>query len=148
MQPQQGGVPAGPPAVSATGPWSGRYLVGLGGTISGFAVTADGTWTLRVQQRTSALTIDPATGVSGEGPDVVAYAEAAAWAATVDYDGPGPIVVRSVTVTGSQELVNEAGGFSGEVEVPAGPGSSRSTPSAPGRCNPRDPPPPRDADSH
>ena len=73
VQPQQGGVPAGPPFATVEGPWSGRYLVGLGGTISGFAVTADGDWTLAVEQRNGALTFDPTAGVTGENPDVVAY---------------------------------------------------------------------------
>ena len=49
VQPQQGGVPAGDPVASVTGAWSGRYLVGLGGTISSFAITADGDWTLTVE---------------------------------------------------------------------------------------------------
>ena len=83
VQPQQGGVPSGAPFASVTGAWSGRYLVGLGGTISGFAITADGDWTLTVQQRSSALAFDDATGVSGENADVVAYDDTAPWAATV-----------------------------------------------------------------
>ena len=123
VQPQQGGVPAGAPVVSATGPWSGRYLVGPRRDdlrLRRHRRRRPGR--SRVQQRSSALTFDPATGVSGENPDVVAYDEAAPWAATVGYDGPGPIVVRSVTVSGSQELVNQAGPFSGDIEVPAGPG--------------------------
>jgi hypothetical protein len=121
VQPQQGGVPSGTPFASVTGAWSGRYLVGLGGTISGFAITADGDWTLTVQQRSSALALD-ATAVSGENADVVAYDDTAPWAATVSYDGSGPIVVGAATVSGVQELANQSGPFTGEIEVPAGPG--------------------------
>lgn len=122
VQPQQGGVPVGAPMVSVTGPWTGRYLAGLGGTISAFAVTADGGWTLTVQRRETALAFDEAAGVSGENPDVVAYDDSAAWTATVTYEGNGPITLTAVTVSGSQELVNQAGPFSGDIEVPAGPG--------------------------
>jgi hypothetical protein len=122
VQPQQSGVPAGPPIASAAGSWSGRYLVGLGGTISSFAVTADGNWTLTVQQRTSALAFDSSAGVTGENADVVAYSDAAPWTVTVAYDGDGPIVVRAVTVSGPTELVNQAGPFEGDIVVPAGPG--------------------------
>lgn len=123
VQPQQGGVPAGAPLFAeVTGAWSGRYLVGLGGTISAFAVTADGNWTLRVQQRSSAVAYDPAAGVSGDGPNVASYGEAAAGAVTVTYEGPGPIVIRAVNVSGPQDLVNEAGAFTGEITLPSGPG--------------------------
>ena len=115
---------------------SGRYLVGLGGTISGFAITADGDWTLAVEQRSSALTFDPAAGVTGENPDVVAYGDAAPRTAEVVYDGSGPIVVSAVTASGTQRLVNQPGPFSGPIEVPAGPASSPSTPPAPGRSDP------------
>ena len=78
VQPQQGGVPLGGPLVSVTGGWSGRYLVGLGGTITAFDVVADGDWTLTVQQRGTALVFDAVAGVAGENPDVVAYSDAAA----------------------------------------------------------------------
>ena len=122
VQPQQGGVPAGRPLASVTGAWSGRYLVGLGGTISGFAITADGDWTLTVEQPSSALALDAAAGVSGQNADVVAYSNTEAWPVTVSYDGTGPIVVASTTVSGVQELVNQAGPFTADVEVPAGPG--------------------------
>jgi hypothetical protein len=122
VQPQQGGVPVGEPIGAVTGAWSGRYLIGLGGTISGFAVTADGDWTITVEQQNSALTFDDTAGVSGENADVVRYDDAAPWSATVAYDGTGPIVVRAVTVSGAQELINEAGPFTGAIEVPAGPG--------------------------
>jgi hypothetical protein len=122
VQPQQGGVPAGAPFATVTGPWQGRYLVGLGGTISGFAVTADGGWTITVEQRTGALPFDDAAGVDGENADVIAYDDAAPWGATVSYEGTGPIVIRAVTVSGAQELINQAGPFAGAIEVPAGPG--------------------------
>ncbi|HET9665400.1 MAG TPA: hypothetical protein VFP09_01530 [Desertimonas sp.] len=122
VQPQQGGVPAGPAFATVEGPWSGRYLVGLGGTISGFAVTADGDWTLAVEQRNGALTFDPTAGVTGENPDVVAYENAAPWTATVAVDGAGPIVVSAVTLAGAQPLVDQTGPFTGTVEIPAGPG--------------------------
>jgi hypothetical protein len=122
VQPQQGGVPAGAPFATVTGPWQGRYLVGLGGTISGFAVTAGGDWTLTIEQRSSALAFDAVSGVDGENADVIAYDDAAAWAATVSYEVPGLIVIRAVTVSGAQELVSQTGPFSGEIEVPAGPG--------------------------
>jgi hypothetical protein len=122
VQPQQGGVPVGTPLASVTGAWSGRYLLGLGGTISGFAITADGDWTLTVEQRSTALTFDPTTGATGENADVVAYDDAAPWTATVAYEGSGPIAVRAVTLSGAQELVNQAGPFTGDIEVPAGPG--------------------------
>ena len=122
VQPQQGGVPSGAPFASVTGPWSGRYLVGLGGTISSFAITADGDWTLTVQQRGSALSLDEATGVTGVNADVVAYDDTAPWTATVSYEGSGPIVVRAATLSGVEELLNQAGPFTGDVEVPAGPG--------------------------
>ena len=122
VQPQQGGVPVGAPMVSVTGAWTGRYLAGLGGTISAFAVTADGDWTLTVQRRETALAFDETAGVSGDNSDVVAYNDATVWTATVTYEGAGPIIVTAVTVSGSQELVNQAGPFSGDVEVPAGPG--------------------------
>ena len=72
-----------------TGAWSGRYLVGLGGTISSFAITADGDWTLTVEARSSALAFDAPSGVSGQSPDVIGYDDAAAWSATVSYDGTG-----------------------------------------------------------
>ena len=122
VQPQQGGVPLGGPLLSVTGAWSGRYLVGLGGTISAFDVTADGDWTLTVEQRGTALVFDAAAGVVGENPDVVAYSDAAPWSPSLIYDGSGPIVVRAVTVTGDVDLVNQDGPFSGTIDVPAGPG--------------------------
>ena len=122
VQPQQGGVPAGDPVASVTGAWSGRYLVGLGGTISSFAITADGDWTLTVEARSSALAVDAPSGVSGESPDVIGYDDAAAWSATVSYDGTGTIVVTAVTVSGAQQLVNQAGPYTADIEVPAGPG--------------------------
>ena len=122
VQPQQGGVPVGDPFANVEGPAVGRYLVGLGGTISGFAITADGDWTLAVEQRSSALTFDPAAGVTGENPDVVAYGDAAPRTAEVVYDGSGPIVVSAVTASGTQRLVDEPGPFSGPIEVPAGTG--------------------------
>ena len=40
----------------------------------------------------------------------------------VIYDGSGPIVVRAVTVSGTEDLVNQHGPFTGTIEVPAGPG--------------------------
>jgi hypothetical protein len=122
VQAQQGGVPVGPAMVSVTGSWTGRYLAGLGGTVSAFAVTADGAWTLTVQRRETALAFDEAAGVSGENPDVVAYDGTAGWTATVTYEGAGPIVVSAVTVSGSQELVNQPGPFTGDIDIPAGPG--------------------------
>jgi hypothetical protein len=122
VQPQQGGVPAGAPFATVTGPWEGRYLVGLGGTISGFAVTADGDWTITVAQRSSAQRFDAASGVDGANADVIAYDDAESWAATVSYAGPGPIVIRAVTLSGQREMVNQAGPFSGGIDVPAGPG--------------------------
>ena len=122
VQPQQGGVPLGGPLVSVTGAWSGRYLVGLGGTITAFDVIADGDWTLTVQQRGTALVFDAVAGVAGENPDVVAYSDAAPWSPSLIYDGSGPIVVRAVTVTGAEDLVNQDGPFSGPIDVPAGPG--------------------------
>jgi hypothetical protein len=139
VQPQQGGVPAGTPFATVTGPWSGRYLVGLGGTISGFGVTADGDWTLTIERRDSALPFDATSGVDGENADVIVYDDAAAWSATVSYEGPGPIAIRAVTVSGSQELVNQGGAFSGQIEVPAGPGFI--TVEAPGRWSLRPPAP-------
>jgi hypothetical protein len=122
VQAQQGGVPVGAPMVSVTGAWNGRYLAGLGGTISAFAVTADGDWTLTVQRRETALTFDEAAGVSGENADVVAYDDDAVWSVALTYEGAGPIIVNAVTVSGSQELVTQAGPFTGDIEVPAGPG--------------------------
>jgi hypothetical protein len=122
VQPLQGGVPVGAPIVSVTGAWTGRYLTGLGGTISAFSVTADGDWTLNVERRETALAFDEATGVSGENPDVVAYNDDAASTASVTFEGAGPVVVTAVTVAGSQELANQAGPFTGDIEVPAGPG--------------------------
>ena len=68
VQPQQGGVPVGAPMVSVTGAWTGRYLAGLGGTVSAFAVTADGDWTLTVQRRETALAFDETAGVPGRTP--------------------------------------------------------------------------------
>jgi hypothetical protein len=122
VQPQQGGVSAGDAIVDVTGSWSGRHLVGVGGTVTAFAVTADGSWTVTVEPRSSALTFDAAAGVSGESPDVVAYEDSAEWPAMVAYDGTGPIVIRAVTVSGAVELVSETGPFSGQITVPAGPG--------------------------
>ena len=84
----------------STGAWSGRYLVGLGGTISGFAITADGDWTLTVEQRSSALFLDAAAGVSGRERRRRRLRRHRAWPATVSYDGTGPIVVRAATVSG------------------------------------------------
>jgi hypothetical protein len=122
VQPQQGGVPAGAPLATVTGPWEGRYLVGLGGTISGFAITADGDWTLTIEQRSGARPFDAASGVDGENADVIAYDNATPWGATATYEGDGPIVIRAVTLSGSQELVNQAGPYADAIEVPAGPG--------------------------
>jgi hypothetical protein len=122
VQPQQGGVPAGEPVAAVTGAWSGRYLIGLGGTISSFAVTADGDWTLTVETRSSALAVDAPSGVTGQSPDVIGYDDAAAWSAMVSYDGTGTIVVTAVTVSGPQQLVSQVGPFTGDIEVPAGPG--------------------------
>ncbi len=66
VQPQQGGVAAGGPLLNATGPWTGRYLVGLGGTISGFAITADGNWSLELHAVSSAQPLTPGTPASGD----------------------------------------------------------------------------------
>lgn len=123
IQPQQGGVAAGEPLLSGTGAWDGRYLVGLGGTISAFAITADGNWTLEIQTVASVRTLsasEPAVSMSI--PDVVSYADSADVPVTVDYTGTGPIVVRAVSGAGTTVLVNEPGAFNGEVTLPAGPG--------------------------
>jgi hypothetical protein len=122
VQPQQGGVAVGTPLATVTGPWSGRYLVGLGGTISAFAVTADGAWTLTVLPRSMALAFDPAAGVDGQNADVVAYADDAAWDVRVVYEGSGQLVVRASTVAGTSALIEQPGPFTGDAEVPAGPG--------------------------
>lgn len=120
VQPQQGGVPTGDVVVTATGPVAGRYLLATADTFSAFAVTADGAWTLSVEPTGAALPFDATAGAEGSGPDVVAYDDVSA--VTVDYGGPGPIVVRAATVSGRADLVGEAGAFTGDVELPPGPG--------------------------
>jgi hypothetical protein len=122
VQPQHGGVAVGPPLAAVTGAWSGRYLVGLGGTISSFAVTADGAWTITVLPRGMALPFDPAAGADGQNADVVAYADDAASSVTVVYEGTGQLVVRASTVSGASVLADQLGPFTGDIEVPAGPG--------------------------
>ena len=68
VQPQQGGVPA-----RCAARVGHRGLVGSlprrpRGTISAFAVTADGDWTLTVSSAARALVFDAAAGVSGAQP--------------------------------------------------------------------------------
>jgi hypothetical protein len=121
VQPQHGGVAAGDPLITTTGPADGRYLVGLGGTISAFAVTADGAWTLELHAASTALPLAPGSPVSGDTPDVVAYASTDPGPATVEYAGPGPIVIRAVTSGGPAVIVDEAGAFTGDITLPAGP---------------------------
>ena len=53
---------------------------------------------------------------------MIGYDDTAAWSATVSYDGTGTIVVTAVTVSGPQQLVNQAGPYTADIEVPAGPG--------------------------
>lgn len=122
VEPQQGGVAAGSSLVEVAGAWTGRYLVGLGGTISGMAITADGNWTIEIQSIDSAIALNPDSPVAGEAPDVVRASDTEAVAITVDYTGAGPIVVVAVTSSGAQVLVDEAAIFSGEVTLPPGPG--------------------------
>lgn len=122
VQPQQGGVPAGDPLFDVTGAWSGRYLVGLGGTISAFAVTADGNWTIEIQSIDTALPLSLATPVSAGASEVARWADTEAVSVIVDYTGAGPIVVRAISGSGTEVLVDEAGPFAGEVTLPAGPG--------------------------
>lgn len=122
VQPQQGGVPAGEPLFSATGPWQGRYVAGLGGTISALAVTADGNWTIDIQTGASALILGPAAPTSAETSDVVSYSDAADVPVTFEYTGAGPIVVRAITAAGPAVLVDEPGAFTGEITLPSGPG--------------------------
>lgn len=122
VQPQQGGVAAGNSLLEVTGAWTGRYLVGLGGTISGMAVTADGNWTIEIQSIDSAIALTPAGTVAGEEPEVIRASDTEAVPITVDFTGSGPIVVVAVTSSGSQVLVDEPAGFSGEVTLPPGPG--------------------------
>lgn len=120
VQPQQGGVPVGTQVFSVTGRWEGRYLVGLGGTISAFAITADGVWTLTVQRRTAATPLDPGSGASGSGPDVLAFnaTEQQVWAATADRQ----LRVTAITAAGPAVIVDGPAPLSGEMTVPAGPG--------------------------
>lgn len=122
VQPQQGGVSAGEPLLAVTGAWTGRYLVGLGGTLSSFAVTADGNWTIEIQPIDSALSLTPQTSVSGAASDVVRSADTEAVPVTIDYTGSGPIVVSAISGSGAEVLVDEAGAFAGQVTLPAGPG--------------------------
>ena len=122
VQPQNGGVPAGEPVISTTGAADGRYLVGLAGTISAFAVTADGAWTLELHPIGSAVPLAPGTPAAGDLPDVVAYANSDAGQVTVDYSGTGPIVVRAVTSAGTTVVVDQTAAFTGAVTLPAGPG--------------------------
>lgn len=123
VEPQQGGVPVGEPLFVGTGAWDGRYLVGLGGTISALAITADGNWTVAIQTIASARLLsasEPAVSMSI--PDVVSFADSADLPVTIEYTGTGPIVVRAVTGAGAAVLVDEPAAFSGEVTLPAGPG--------------------------
>ena len=123
VEPQQGGVPVGEPLFAGTGAWDGRYLVGLGGTISALAITADGNWTVAIQTIASARLLsasEPAVSMSI--PDVVSFADSADLPVTIEYTGTGPIVVRAVTGAGAAVLVDEPAAFSGEVTLPAGPG--------------------------
>jgi hypothetical protein len=122
VQPQHGGVAVGEPIVTTTGVADGRYLVGLGGTISAFAITADGAWTLELHAISSAVPLAPGTPAAGVTPDVVAYASAEAGPVTLEYTGTGPVVVRAVTSAGPTVVVDEATAFTGEVTLPAGPG--------------------------
>jgi hypothetical protein len=122
VQPQHGGVDVGGPLLTTTGAADGRYLVGLGGTISAFAITADGPWTLELHAISSAVPLAPGAPATGDTPDVVAYGSAEAGSATVEYTGDGPIVVRAVTSAGPSVVVDEAGAFGGDVTLPAGPG--------------------------
>jgi hypothetical protein len=122
IQPQHGGVAVGEPLLTTTGPVGGRYLVGLGGTISSFAITADGAWTLELNAASTAVPLAPGTPASGDTPDVVAYITPEPGPATVVYTGTGPIVIRAVTSDGPAVVIDEAAAFTGEVTLPAGPG--------------------------
>jgi hypothetical protein len=123
VQPTQGSVPAGAALVSATGPWDGRYLVGLGGTISGFAITADGNWTLELLAVSSALPLAPGSPAAGDRPDVLRYSSAEALPVTIEYTGTTGIVVRVVTRAGAAVVTEQTGAFAGDVELPPGPGN-------------------------
>ena len=120
-------MPAGAPFAAVTGPWEGRYLVGLGGTISGFAITADGDWTLTIEQRSSAMSFDAASGVDGENADVIAYDDAAAWGATVSSTA-GPDRHPCGDGVGSAGVGQPGRLVLGDIEVPAGRASSPSRP--------------------
>jgi len=122
VQAQQGGVSAGEPVLAVSGAWTGRYLVGLGGTLSSFAVTADGDWTIEVQSIDSALSLTAQAAVSGASPDVIRSADTEAVPVTVEYTGAGPILVRAISGSGSETLLDETGAFSGPVTLPPGPG--------------------------
>ena len=121
IQPQHGGVAVGAPLLTTTGPADGRYLVGLGGTISSFAITADGAWTLDLKAASTALPLAPGSPATGDTPDVVAYTTAEPGPATIADTGTGPIVIRAVTSGGPAVVVDEATAFTGEVTLPAGP---------------------------
>lgn len=120
--PQQGGVAASEPLFEATGAWTGRYLVGLGGTISSFAVTADGAWTLDIESIDSAVSITQVTPAGAEAPDVVRFSDIEAVPVNVEYAGTDPILISAVVGSRTEVLVDEPGAFAGEVTLPAGPG--------------------------
>ena len=121
IQPQRGAATVGPPLTTPPGIPAGRYVVGFDGTISAFAVTTDGDWTVAIEPPSNALPLADAP-LSSDRPDVVTYPDTAVFDAVLEVTAAGPYTVTAYTAAGRALLAEDAGPGTAALTLPAGPG--------------------------
>lgn len=110
------------PMIEATGPYTGRLLVGLRGTTTTrLIVTAAGGWRLTVGWLEVATRYDGPVPASGTGDDVLLWSNPPA-ALDLEHPGAGPFTAQTFATDRSVDVLAEAAGpYTGTVTLPADP---------------------------
>ena len=108
--------------VNVIGNYSGTVLFDATGHSVAFEVGADGPWTVSIEPLASARAWNPASALTGSGDDVVRLSPSSEGLVTLalTHDGESNFAVTSYGADDRSLLVNEIGGFSGEVALPGG----------------------------
>ena len=105
--------------VNVIGQYSGRVPVNfsVGEEVVELEITASGSWSITVQQLSSATAFSDS--VSGVGDDVVAYLSTSS-RITATHDGDRNFVVQAWSADGRDLLVNDIGAYDGTVRIDPG----------------------------
>lgn len=122
VQSMSNGADVGSPLVNLTGAFTGRVVLNGPGTVDAFRITADGAWTLEVRTPTAALTLTPGASVTGDGTDVVSWADPSPVNATFSFTGATAFSIVAVAPGGNTSLASGSGPLDGSIAIPAGPG--------------------------